>query len=113
MVFFDISVFETTAFVKICKFKVFSSGSLCQIYRATDEALIAETMLWPNFFLIYVFFALKGYKLFIIIIYKWFKPLESFLIDKNEKEIRYVSKISHKVLSLKRFGQANRVKESK
>ena len=29
--------------------------------------LIAETMVWPNFFLINVFFALKGSKLFIII----------------------------------------------
>ena len=36
-------------------------------YRVTDEALTAETMVWPNFFLIKVFFALKGSKLFIII----------------------------------------------
>ena len=56
-----------TAIIKICKFTVFSSGSFCQIYRATDEALIAETMVWPNFFLMNVFFALKGSKLFIII----------------------------------------------
>ena len=59
----------TTAIIKICKFTVFSSGSFCQIYRVTDEALIAETMLWPNFFLMNVFFALKGSKLFIIINY--------------------------------------------
>ena len=32
----------------------------------SDEALIAETMVWPNFFLMNVFFALKGSKLFII-----------------------------------------------
>ena len=32
-----------------------------------DEALIAETMVWPNFFLMNVFFALKGSKLFVII----------------------------------------------
>ena len=38
-----------------------------QIYRVTDEALIAETMVWPIFFLMNVFFALKGSKLFIII----------------------------------------------
>ena len=62
-----ISVFETTAVVKICKFTVFSSGSFCQSFRVTDEALIVETMVWPNFFLINVFFALKGSKLFIII----------------------------------------------
>ena len=56
-----------TAFVKTCKYTVFSSGFFCQIYRVTDEALIAETAVWPNFFLINVFFALKGSKLFIII----------------------------------------------
>ena len=59
--------FATTSIIKICKFTVFSSGSFCQIYRVTDEALIAETMVWPNFFLMNVFFALKGSKLFIII----------------------------------------------
>ena len=32
----------------------------------TDEALIAESMIWPNFFLMNVFLALKGSKLFII-----------------------------------------------
>ena len=26
------------------------SGSFCQIYRVTDEALIAKTVVWPNFF---------------------------------------------------------------
>ena len=46
---------------------VFFSGSFCHIYRVTDEALIAETMVWPNFLLMNVFFALKGSKLFIII----------------------------------------------
>ena len=57
-----------TAIVKTCKYTVFSSGSFCQIYRVTDEALIAETAMWPNFFLMNVFFALKESKLFIIII---------------------------------------------
>ena len=33
-----ISVFETTAIIKTCKFTVFSSGSFCQIYRVYDEA---------------------------------------------------------------------------
>ena len=61
--------FETTAFNKTCKFTVFSSGAFCKIYRVTDEALIAETMVWPNFFLMNVFYALKGSKLFIIISY--------------------------------------------
>ena len=46
-----------------------SSGSFCQIYRVTDEALIAETMLCPNFFLMNVFFAFKGSKHFTIISY--------------------------------------------
>ena len=45
----------------------FFSGSFCQIYRVTDEALIAETAVWPNFFLMNVFFALKGSKRFTII----------------------------------------------
>ena len=45
--------------VKICKFTALSSGSFCQIYRVTDEALIAVTAVWPNFFLMNVFFALK------------------------------------------------------
>ena len=56
-----------TAIITTCKFTVFSSGSFCQIYRVTDEALIAETMVWPNFFHINVFFALKGSAPFIII----------------------------------------------
>ena len=30
-------------------------------YRVTDEVLIAETAVWPNFFLMNVFFALKGF----------------------------------------------------
>ena len=54
--------------VKICKFTALSSGPFCQIYRVSDEALIAEAAVWPNFFLMNVFFALKGSKLFIIII---------------------------------------------
>ena len=48
-------------------FTVFSTGSFCQVDRVTNEALIAETAVWPNFFLINIFFALKGSKLFIII----------------------------------------------
>ena len=55
--------------VKICKFTALSSGSFCQIYRVTDKALIAETSVWPNFFLMNVFFALKGSKLIIFIHY--------------------------------------------
>ena len=53
--------------IKICKFTVFSSGSFCQYYRVTDEALIAQTIVWPNFFLMNVFFALKGPKNILII----------------------------------------------
>ena len=40
---------------------------LFKVLSLTDEALIAETAVWPNFFLVNVFFALKGSKLFIII----------------------------------------------
>ena len=39
----------------------------------TDEALIAEIAVWPNFFLMNIFFALKGSKLFIIISYFFLK----------------------------------------
>ena len=56
-----------TAIIRTSKFTVFSSGSFCQIYSVTDEALIAKTMVWPNFFLMNVFFALRGSKLFTII----------------------------------------------
>ena len=38
------------AAVKSLKYTVFFSGSFCQIYRVTDEALIAKTVVWPNFF---------------------------------------------------------------
>ena len=50
------------------KLVVMGTGSFCQIYRVTDEAKIAETAVWPNFFLMNIFFALKGSKLFIIIL---------------------------------------------
>ena len=36
-----------------------SSGSFCQIYKVTDEAFIAETAGWPNFFLMNVFFIIR------------------------------------------------------
>ena len=51
--------------IRMCKFTALSSSSFCQIYRVTDEALITETAVWPNFFLMNVFFALKGTKHFI------------------------------------------------
>ena len=38
------------AAVKSLKYTVFFSGSFCQIYKVTDEALIAKTVVWPNFF---------------------------------------------------------------
>ena len=69
-IFRPISVFETTAIISTSKFTVFSSGSFCQIYRVTDEALIVETMVWPYFFLMNVFFALNGSQPFTIIPYK-------------------------------------------
>ena len=46
---------------------VVSTGYFSQVYKVTDEALIAETAVRPNFFLMNIFFALKGSKLFIII----------------------------------------------
>ena len=47
--------------------KFVKSFEVSNNFKLTDEALIAETAVWPNFFLMNVFFALKGSKLFIII----------------------------------------------
>ena len=71
-----ISVFETTAMLNFSKNAVFSSGSFCQIYRVTDEALIAKTAVRPNFVSMNVFFALKGFKP-VIIIYSIMKGAET------------------------------------
>ena len=46
--------FRDDCHYKTCKFTVFSSGPFCQIHRVSDEALIAETMVRPNFFLMNV-----------------------------------------------------------
>ena len=61
-----ISVFQTTAMLKFANSQHYPPAPFAK-YRVTDEALIAETAVWPNFFLMNVFFALKGSKLFIII----------------------------------------------
>ena len=61
------TVFETTAMLKFSNIQYFPLAPFFQIYRVADEALIAETAVWPNFFLMNVFFALEGSKLFIII----------------------------------------------
>ena len=61
-----ISVFETTAMLKLANLQYFPLAPFARS-RVTDEALIAETAVWPNFFLMNIFFALKGSKLFIII----------------------------------------------
>ena len=61
-----ISVFETTAMLKLQIYSIFH-WPLCQVYMVTDKASIAETAVWPNFFIMNIFFALKGSKLFIII----------------------------------------------
>ena len=68
----DFDIFPN--YVKTCKFTVFPTDSFCQVYRVTDEALIAETAVWPNFLLMNIFFALKGSKLFIIIQYVVLRP---------------------------------------
>ena len=73
---------------KLMNFTVFSSGSFCQIYRVTDGALTAETMVWPNFFLMNVFFALKGSKLFIII----YTTVASKLVEKLPKSLNKFGK---------------------
>ena len=57
----------STRIARILELQMSKAVSFCQVYRVTDEALIAETVVWPNFFLMNIFFALKGSKLFIII----------------------------------------------
>ena len=69
-IFWYFSTYQSLRRLPLLKFansQYFSSGSFCQIYMVTDEALIAETMVWPNFFRINEFFALKGSNFFIII----------------------------------------------
>ena len=78
--FRHISVFEMTAIIGTSKFTVFSSGFFCQIYRVPDEALIAETMVWSNFFLINVFFALKGSKLLLLFLENFNREILLFWI---------------------------------
>ena len=58
---FLISVFETTAMLKIANLQYFPLAPFARS-RVTDEALIAETAVWPNFFLLNIFFVLKGSK---------------------------------------------------
>ena len=60
------SVFETTAMLKLANLQYFPLAPFARS-RVTDEALIAETAVWPKFFLMNIFFALKESKLFIII----------------------------------------------
>ena len=75
-VFYFISVFEMTAFVKTCKYTVFFCCSFCQINRVTAEALIAETVVWPNFSLMNVFFALKGSNFLLLHHFSYFLALK-------------------------------------
>ena len=53
--------------LKIANLQYFPLAPFARFYRVTDEALIAETAVWPNFLLMNIVFALKGSKLFIII----------------------------------------------
>ena len=66
-VFFDLYQSLNDCHVRICKYTIFFSVSFCQTYRVTDEALIAETPVWPGFFRLNVFFALKGSKLSLLL----------------------------------------------
>ena len=55
------SVFETTALLKFANLQYFPLALFAIFYRVTDEALIAETAVWPIFFLSYEYsHALKG-----------------------------------------------------
>ena len=55
--------------LKFANSQYFPLAPFARFIGSLDEALIAETMVWPNFFLMNVFFALKGSKLFIFISY--------------------------------------------
>ena len=55
----NIPVFGSPVLLKCAKLQFFFSGSFCQVYRVTDEALIAETAVWSVFFLINIITALK------------------------------------------------------
>ena len=54
--------------VKICKFTALSSGSFCQIYRVTDEALIAKPRYGPTSFLCMFSLLLKDLNLLLLYI---------------------------------------------
>ena len=58
--------------LKFANSQYYPPAPFAKFYRVTDEALVPETRVWPNFFLMNVFFALKGSKLFIII--RYFQP---------------------------------------
>ena len=77
--------------LKIVNLQFFSTGSFCQVYRVTDGALIAETAVWPNFFLMNIFFALKETKLFIII--RHGKIL--FLVSPTRKDTYWTAKLNN------------------
>ena len=83
--------------LKFFKFTVFSTGSFCQVYRVTDKALIAETAVWPNFFLMNIFFALKGSKLFIINGFTYFNINVSFPCQIDS--VKSILQLNHVYLS--------------
>ena len=53
--------------LKFASIQCFPLAPFDRFIGVTDEALIAETAVWPNFYLMNVFSALEGSKLFIII----------------------------------------------
>ena len=62
------TVFETTAMLKFSNIQYFPLAPFARFIGSLMRLIkIAETAVWPNFFLMNVFFALEGSKLFIII----------------------------------------------
>ena len=53
--------------LKFANSQHYPPAPFAKFYRVTDEALIAETAGWPNLFLMNVFFAIKGSKLFLLL----------------------------------------------
>ena len=50
------SVFETTALLKFANLQYFPLALFAKFHRVTEEALIAETAVWPILFLSYKYF---------------------------------------------------------
>ena len=74
-------------------------ASCCQIYRVTDESLVAKTAVWPTPFLINIFTALKGSQF-----YFYVYGLHRVLIFDLVPQSSVLNKSQIKLLYIFRFG---------